>query len=228
VRAVAAKRSPAHKKTPASPGGLDAYQEKRDFARTPEPSGAGPAPGSGGARRRTGSGGAPPAFVVQKHRAGRLHYDFRLEAEGALKSWAVPRGPSLDPADKRLAVAVEDHPLAYAGFEGTIPGGEYGAGEVIVWDRGAYLPLDDAGRPVPAAGRAAAVRRGLAAGRLSFLLQGEKLRGGWSLVRLRRGEGKDWLLIKRDDEAAARGRDVLADGRSVLSGRTIETRPGGS
>jgi bifunctional non-homologous end joining protein LigD len=172
--------------------------------------------------------GAPAlTFVVQKHRAGRLHYDFRLEADGALKSWAVPRGPSLDPADRRLAVAVEDHPLAYATFEGTIPAGEYGAGEVLVWDRGTYVPLDAAGRPVTGRGRAAAVRRGLAAGRLAFLLHGEKLRGGWSLVRLRRGAGKDWLLIKRADEAAAPGRDVLADGRSVLSGRTLEDPPSG-
>src|SRR5262249_39939897 len=138
------------------------------------------------------------------------------------------RGPSLDPADKRLAVAVEDHPLDYATFEGTIPEGAYGAGEVIVWDRGTYVPLDADGRPLPAAGRAAAPRRALAAGHLSFLLRGEKLRGGWSLVRLRRGAGKDWLLIKRADDAAAPGRDVLADGRSVLSGRTIGARQSAS
>jgi bifunctional non-homologous end joining protein LigD len=225
MRAVTSRRSKT-KQTSAGRGGPDAYREKRDFARTPEPPATGPAPGGGGSRRRSGAEDVPPAFVVQKHRAGRLHYDFRLEADGALKSWAVPRGPSLDPADKRLAVAVEDHPLDYADFEGTIPAGEYGGGEVIVWDRGTYVPLDAAGRPVPAPDRAATVRRGLAAGRLSFLLQGEKLRGGWSLVRLRRGEGKDWLLIKRDDEAATPGRDVLADGRSVLSGRTIETHPG--
>jgi DNA ligase D-like protein (predicted 3'-phosphoesterase) len=226
MQAVTTRRSTA-KQTPASPGGLDAYREKRDFARTPEPPATDSAPGSGEGRRRARPEDARPRFVVQKHRASRLHYDFRLEADGALKSWAVPRGPSLDPADKRLAVAVEDHPLDYADFEGSIPGGEYGAGEVIVWDRGAYVPLDAAGRPVAARSWAATVRRGLAAGRLSFLLQGEKLRGGWSLVRLRRGEGKDWLLIKRDDEAAAPGRDVLADGRSVLSGRTVEARPGG-
>src|SRR5687767_3363723 len=162
---------------------LSDYKKKRHFKKTPEP----------GPEKKTSETGR--LFVVQKHRASHLHYDFRLEADGVLKSWAVPRGPSLDPADKRLAVAVEDHPLAYATFEGAIPAGQYGSGEVIVWDRGTYAPLDAAGKPVAAAERAAAVRRGLAAGRLNVLLRGEKLQGGWSLVRLRRGAEKDWLLI---------------------------------
>jgi bifunctional non-homologous end joining protein LigD len=219
---VTEQRRPARRRTApaAAPGrdGLDAYQEKRDFARTPEPAASAPAAGDASGQ----------SFVVQKHRASRLHYDFRLEIDGVLKSWAVPRGPSLDPAAKRLAVQVEDHPLAYGTFEGGIPGGAYGAGEVIVWDRGTYLPLDAAGRPVAAARRAAALRRGLEDGHLSLRLSGEKLRGGWSLVRLRRGSGKDWLLIKRADAAADPEGDVLEDGRSVLSGRTIADRPGGA
>jgi bifunctional non-homologous end joining protein LigD len=158
---------------------LTTYREKRDFKRTPEPHAVG----------RPGRGRL--SFVIQKHDASHLHYDFRLELDGTLKSWAVPKGPSLDPAVKRMAVEVEDHPLSYAAFEGTIPAGEYGAGTVIVWDRGDWLPEGDAAQ-------------GLAAGKLKFELRGEKLRGRWTLVRMR---GKDekkapWLLIKeRDGEA---------------------------
>ena len=149
-----------------------------------------------------------PIFVVQKHNASRLHYDFRLEVGGTLKSWAIPKGPSLDPADKRLAVAVEDHSLGYADFEGTLPERTYGAGEVIVWDTGSYESDED-------------VKRGLKAGRLSFTLHGKKLKGGWTMVRLKR-DPKSWLLIKADDRYADTERDVLADGRSVLSKRPIE------
>ncbi len=169
---------------------LHDYRRKRDFRRTPEPAG-GDAP-EGGRR-----------FVVQRHAARRLHYDFRLELDGVLKSWAVPKGPSLDPAEKRLAVHVEDHPLEYGDFEGMIPAGEYGAGEVILWDRGRWTPLGDPGQ-------------GYRAGKLKFQLDGEKLRGGWTLARMggRAGEGgKNWLLLKeRDAEArdATQG-DVTAE-----------------
>jgi bifunctional non-homologous end joining protein LigD len=165
---------------------LEEYQRKRDFARTPEPA---PAPGKGHRR---------PIFVVQEHHASRLHYDFRLEADGVLKSWAVPKGPSLDPAQKRLAVRVEDHPLGYADFEGTIPEGHYGAGEVQVWDRGTYDNLLADG-PAPKT-----VAEGIAAGRLEFALHGRKLQGRFALVRMRgKGRGKEnWLLIKMKDEFA--------------------------
>ena len=165
----------------ASPGNsLGLYNRKRDFRHTPEPKGA---------RARAGKA---LHFVVQKHAARRLHYDFRLEVDGVLKSWAVPKGPSLDPAVKRMAVQVEDHPLSYGGFEGVIPDGHYGAGSVIVWDRGSWEPLGDA-------------RRGLREGKLKFRLQGEKLSGGFTLVRMRgRAEERQpsWLLIKEKDDAA--------------------------
>ena len=166
---------------------LDAYRKKRDFRRTPEP------PGARGERTAHGL-----RFVVQKHAARRLHYDFRLELDGVLKSWAVPKGPSLDPAEKRLAVHVEDHPLAYGGFEGVIPPGEYGAGTVVLWDRGHWVPSADP-------------REGFRKGKLKFTLVGEKLRGGWTLARMggRGGEGgKNWLLLKERDAAAR----LLADG----------------
>jgi bifunctional non-homologous end joining protein LigD len=182
--------------------GLRTYRAKRDFARTPEPAG-------GPAKRAAGGG----RFVVQKHDASRLHYDFRLEMDGVLKSWAVPKGPSLDPADKRLAVHVEDHPIEYADFEGVIPEGEYGGGPVIVWDRGRWTPRDVPGK-------------GYAKGHLAFTLDGEKLRGGWSLVRMAssRGDGRNWLLIKADDEAARRGAAAAVTERrpeSVKTGRDV-------
>ena len=164
-------------------------------------------------------------FVIQKHDATRLHYDFRLEIDGVLKSWAIPRGPSLDPADKRLAMRTEDHPLEYGSFEGIIPEGEYGGGPVLLWDRGTWTPVGD-----PAAG--------LRSGELKFTLEGEKLHGGWALIRIRGRtprdrEGRTWLLVKERDRYAGRvGASPITDTRpeSVASGRRIEqiagrTRP---
>ncbi|OLC17467.1 MAG: hypothetical protein AUH29_01745 [Candidatus Rokubacteria bacterium 13_1_40CM_69_27] len=174
---------------------LERYRTKRRFEKTPEP-----AP----RRRRSTSG---QLFVVQKHRARQLHYDFRLEAGGVLKSWSVPKGPSLDPAVKRFAVAVEDHPVDYAGFEGIIPEGEYGGGTVMVWDRGTYRPVD--GTDV-----AAALRKD----QLTFTLQGRKLKGGWTLLRLR---GRHWLLIKRRDRYASTRDIAVSAPTSMLTGRTL-------
>jgi bifunctional non-homologous end joining protein LigD len=181
---------------------LSQYRRKRDFAKTPEPRGS---------RRKRGA--HPLRFVVQKHAARRLHYDFRLEMGGVLKSWAVPNGPSLDPRVKRLAVKVEDHPLDYGDFEGVIPEGEYGGGAVIVWDEGTWVPQDD--DPEAA----------LARGALKFELHGKRLRGGWALVRMRRGDSKNWLLVKEKDEWARPGSDdeVVEENRtSVVSGRDLE------
>jgi DNA ligase D-like protein (predicted 3'-phosphoesterase) len=150
-----------------------------------------------------------PRFVIQQHAATSMHWDFRLEVEGTYKSWAVPKGPSTDPRDKRLAMAVDDHSLGWGDFEGVIPEGEYGAGPVIVWDRGTYKNLRD--EPMS---------EGLETGHVSFWLEGEKLRGGWSL---RRTGGRRWLLVKRrDEEADARRRPVSTQPHSVVSGRTIE------
>src|SRR5690242_5925998 len=184
---------------------LQEYRRKRHFKTTPEPA------GKVAAKRAKGK----LKFVIQKHAATRLHYDFRLELDGVLKSWAVPKGPSFDPAEKRLAVEVEDHPIDYAKFEGTIPAGEYGAGEVIVWDRGKWTPIGDP-------------HEGLRRGNLKFSLEGEKLNGEWVLVRLHARERSDkpnWLLIKHRDEYARplSEFDVTADQpRSVKTGRTLE------
>src|SRR5687767_9545895 len=164
-------------------GKLSEYSAKRSFTATPEPGPAVPAPRSG-----------PLLFVVQQHAARRLHYDLRLECDGVLKSWAVPKGPALDPSEKRLAVQTEDHPFDYASFEGVIPPGQYGAGEVIVWDCGVYSP--DEAQEYWFHDRAQAerrVRQGLEKGKLSVLLRGEKLKGSFALVRT--ADGKNWLLI---------------------------------
>nr|WP_246574445.1 DNA polymerase ligase N-terminal domain-containing protein [Chelatococcus asaccharovorans] len=180
------------------------YRAKRDFKATREPQGR-------SVRRKAKAQGG--AFVVQKHAARRLHYDLRLEHDGVLWSWAVTRGPSLDPDEKRLAVHVEDHPLEYGGFEGTIPPGQYGAGSVIVWDEGTWSPEGD-----PAAG--------IEKGHLSFTLTGHKLRGAWHLVRMkpRRGEKRDnWLLIKADDDFARRDDDILETAPdSVKTGLSVD------
>ncbi|MGP8035616.1 MAG: DNA ligase D [Steroidobacteraceae bacterium] len=188
---------------------LERYAAKRSFTRTPEP----PAKL---ARERHG----PLLFVVQKHAARQLHYDFRLELDGVLKSWAVPKGPSLDPDDKRMAVEVEDHPFDYASFEGVIPPKQYGAGNVIVWDCGVYSP--DEGEHYSFADRAEAekrLREELKAGKLSFLLRGAKLKGSFTLVKTR--TGSQWLLIKHRDRFA-RPNDVLAQPASVLSGLSLD------
>jgi len=180
---------------------LREYHAKRDFARTPEP-----------------SGHEPPAaqprwsFVVQKHAARRLHYDFRLELDGVLLSWSVPKGPSLSPTVRRLSVRTEDHPLSYADFEGIIPAGEYGGGTVVVWDRGTWEPEGDP-------------HQALRKGRLTFTLRGEKLRGRWHLVRTRLDAEKaeNWLLFKSRDDEASDTRDLVTERpESVLTGRTIE------
>ena len=189
---------------------LERYEEKRDFSGTNEP-----APHA--QERRPGA----LTFVVQKHAASRLHYDFRLEFGGALKSWAAPKGPSTDNNEKRLAVLVEDHPLDYASFEGVIGDGNYGAGQVIVWDMGIYSP-DEGG--LSWHDREDAERRmlaGLHAGKLSFTLRGHKLQGSWTLVRTTRGPN-EWLLIKHRDAYTDTERDVLNDGRSIVCGLTIE------
>jgi bifunctional non-homologous end joining protein LigD len=184
---------------------LTDYRRKRRFAETPEP--------TGGIASKNG----PLRFVVQKHHASHLHYDFRLEVDGALKSWAVPKGPSLDPTQKRLAMQVEDHPLDYRSFEGTIPAGNYGAGTVMVWDEGFVRSEDGADRKTSEQ----ALRSGIEKGRLSFVLEGSKLAGEFSLVRLPRGGRNSWLLIKKSDEAAGDD-DVLAQDRSAVSGRSLE------
>jgi bifunctional non-homologous end joining protein LigD len=188
---------------------LNEYRGKRDLEKSGEP----------GPQRRQGLG--PLTFVVQKHRASRLHYDVRLEVDGVLKSWAVPKGPSRDPGQKRLAAMVEDHPIDYASFEGAIPGGEYGAGEVIVWDNGTYSP-DEGGRFLFGDRDAAEaeMRKGLEAGKISIHLRGHKMKGSWTLVKVRSRE-KDWLLIKHHDGFAHTEGDMLDEASSVISGRTI-------
>lgn len=184
---------------------LSDYRDKRHFEETPEPSGQASNPEPEGNR-----------FVVQQHAATRMHYDFRLEADGVLISWAVPKGPSYDPAVKRLAVHVEDHPVDYRQFEGIIPRGNYGAGSVIVWDEGTYRNLTARGGiPVP-------VRQAVDAGHVSIWLEGSKLVGGWSLTRFG-PEDKSWTMVKRNDDRADPGKDITTDApRSVTSGRTID------
>src|ERR1700756_5223406 len=193
---------------------LEEYKRKRRFEDTPEPPPE--------VAKKKGN-----RFVVQKHRPPRLHYDFRLEMDGVLKSWAVPKGPSLDPGDKRLAMHVEDHPVSYFDFEGTIPEGNYGAGTVMVWDVGTWAPLS----PVPVNGKyvpgteadAAAM---LAKGDLKFRLNGKRLKGDFALIKMKGrrpgSKGNEWLMIKKHDDHVVEGYDIEEFDQSVLSGRTLE------
>jgi bifunctional non-homologous end joining protein LigD len=192
---------------------LEEYKRKRRFEDTPEPPPK--------VEKKSGH-----RFVVQKHSATRLHYDFRLEMDGVLKSWAVPKGPSLDPADKRLAMQVEDHPVSYFDFEGTIPEGNYGAGAVIVWDVGTWEQLS----PVPVKGKfvpgtAAEAREMLQKGDFKFRLHGERLKGDFALIHIKGrrpgSKGTEWLLIKKKDDYAVEGYDIEAYDTSVLSHKTI-------
>jgi bifunctional non-homologous end joining protein LigD len=193
---------------PTSPARLTEYRRKRDFSRTAEPRGG---------RRKPA---AKLAYVIQKHAASHLHFDLRLELDGVMKSWAVPKGPSLDPAVKRLAMQVEDHPIEYNAFEGTIPKGEYGGGTVMIWDQGTYAyggaedvdPIDG-------------LRQGYTRGDFKVVLHGKRLKGSWVLVRTRRGDPKraQWLLIKHRDEFAEPGSDVVEEyQRSAATGRTMD------
>jgi DNA ligase D-like protein (predicted 3'-phosphoesterase) len=187
---------------------LARYRAKRRAGSTKEPGVHGAKRPTKRTRKRT-----QPRFVIQKHDASRLHYDFRLEVDGTLRSWAVPKGPSTDPREKRLAVEVEDHPLAYADFEGVIDEGNYGAGAVIVWDAGTYRNLDEE----------RSMAEAIETGHVKVWLEGEKLRGGWTLQRTRRARQPQWLLIKRRDEAAdGRRNPQSTQPKSVKSGRTVE------
>ena len=203
ARSVPFKKPAARRKDASTPAQLlKTYRRKRDFDETAEPSGAERVPASGN------------SFVVQKHVASHLHYDFRLEMDGVLKSWAVAKGPSVDPAVKRLAIQVEDHPLAYGGFEGTIPKGQYGGGTVMLWDRGTWEPTEDP-------------HDGYRKGRLKFRLKGDKMKGLWALVRMKPRPGDrnpNWLLIKdKDDNARPGAPDKLLElDRSVKSKREMD------
>ena len=178
---------------------LKAYREKRDFSATSEPRGGKAVQGD-------------RIFVIQKHSARNLHYDLRLEVDGVLKSWAVPKGPSTNPKDKRLAIYTEDHPIEYAGFEGVIPEGHYGAGKVIVWDTGHYRNITEKD------GQAVEMDHALENGHIAVWLEGKKLKGGYAITRTPRG----WILVKMNDEMADASKDILiAEPGSVLSGRTI-------
>lgn len=189
---------------------LEKYNQKRDFTRTPEPS-------DQIITFEWAKG--KPFFVIQKHAASALHYDFRIEVDGVLKSWAVPKGPSTDPSIKRLAVPTEDHPLAYADFEGVIPEGEYGGGTVMLWDRGPYrnLKVSEDGTVEKT------VAQQLEEGHVTIWLEGQKLQGGYALIRTGRGEKARWLLIKMDDGDADPGRNPTeTENLSVKTGRTMD------
>ncbi|MDG3582276.1 DNA polymerase ligase N-terminal domain-containing protein [Galbibacter pacificus] len=180
------------------------YNKKRDFSKTKEP--------KGNSRKKDTNS---QIFVIQKHDATNLHYDFRLEIDNVLKSWSVPKGPSTDPSIKRMAIPTEDHPLEYANFEGTIPKGQYGGGTVMIWDKGTYKDLAEEGQNV-----SDSYKKGI----IEFYLQGKKLQGGYSLIRMNSGKMKgNWLLIKKDDEKAdARRNPVSTQNKSVTSNRTLK------
>ncbi len=184
---------------------LKEYRSKRDFGKTPE---------SRGGRRKSSD---KPIFVIQKHDASTLHYDFRLEVGSVLKSWAVPKGPSTDPGEKRLAVPTEDHPLEYADFEGVIPEGEYGAGTVMVWDTGKYTNINRKND------QTVSMEDSLKSGKVVVNLEGSKIKGGYALIRTGKGDKSRWLLIKKKDSRAdARRNPVSTEPKSVISGRTIK------
>ena len=185
---------------------LKEYKKKRDFKRTKEPKG----------KKKKSSN--QQIFVVQKHDASRLHYDFRLEIDGVLKSWAVPKGPSTDPREKRMAVLTEDHPLDYAHFEGVIPEDEYGGGTVMVWDMGQYKNIkeDEEGD------KKTSMKDAFDNGHITVHLKGKKIKGGYALIKTKRGKGDQWLLIKmKDDDADARRNPVSSQPKSALTGRTL-------
>ncbi len=195
-----------NKKADIDKSKLNEYRKKRDFSKTLEP---------GGGKRK---GSKKPVFVIQEHDASRLHYDFRLEVDGVLKSWAVPKGPSTDPSEKRLAVNTEDHPLEYVDFEGTIPEGEYGGGTVIVWDGGTYDNLREEKKD-----HRMSMAESFDEGKIEIRLHGKKLKGGFVLIRTGKKEEGKWLLKKmKDDEADARRNPVSSDKKSVLSGKTVK------
>jgi bifunctional non-homologous end joining protein LigD len=206
-RAAKTTRKRAAKKTTTKKrsASLSAYNAKRDFTKTAEPEG------------KTEKTGKALRFVIQKHAASHLHFDFRLELDGVMKSWAVPKGPSYDPTVKRLAMQVEDHPIEYNTFEGTIPKGEYGGGTVMIWDRGTYEVESGDGQE--------GVREGYSRGDLKIVMHGERMQGRWVLVRTRRDpRGRNqWLLIKHRDHLAMEGVDIVAAVQtSVVTGRTME------
>ncbi len=184
---------------------LKEYKKKRKFNKTPEP--------EGNKKGNSKAKSSKSIFVVQKHDATHLHYDFRLEIEGVLKSWAVPKGPSLNPEDKRLAIETEDHPIDYANFEGVIPEGHYGAGTVMVWDKGSYENMTEKD------GKNISAKKGYENGHMSFELKGKKLKGAFSLNRFREDK---WLLIKQKDEEADKRVDILNKKKSVKSSMTLK------
>jgi bifunctional non-homologous end joining protein LigD len=181
------------------------YKKKRSFKNTPEPTGG-------------KVSGAKLHFVIQKHAASRLHYDFRLEINGVLKSWAVPKGPSLNPADKRLAILVEDHPYDYKNFEGIIPKGNYGAGTVMIWDEGTYAPVEPSNSKEE---NEKTLMKAFRAGQLKIQLEGQKVKGEFTLVKTKHRDENAWLLIKHRDEYAST-EDVTRQDKSVISGKTID------
>ncbi|MES2578688.1 MAG: DNA polymerase ligase N-terminal domain-containing protein [Bacteroidota bacterium] len=185
---------------------LSEYNQKRNFNSTLEPEG------------KIKQSSTELIFVVQKHAASHLHYDFRLEMDGVLKSWAIPKGPSMNPDDKRLAIMVEDHPYSYKDFEGTIPEGNYGAGNVIVWDNGTYILAGEDRSGIDEH----KLQSDLQKGHLSFILNGKKLKGEFALVKLKTKQENTWLLIKSKDQYA-NDEDVLQQDKSVLSNRTLES-----
>jgi DNA ligase D-like protein (predicted 3'-phosphoesterase) len=184
---------------------LDEYNRKRDFARTPEPAGG-------------ESAGGDPIFVIQKHAARTLHFDLRIEVDGVLKSWAVPKGPSTVTKDRRLAVPTEDHPYDYAAFEGTIPEGEYGGGTVMIWDRGTFTNLR-----ADKEGDGADMERSIEEGKVEIVLAGERLKGAWALIRTGKGDKARWLLLKKKDDFAGIPEDPVGSFHtSAATGRTME------